>query len=98
MSQALFFYGTLCHLPLLEVVLGRARSEIDIQNAHLRDHLASWVKDEPFPMIAAQKDAVASGVLVQGLSASDISRLKFYEGGFEYDLASVTVQTSRGPS
>ncbi len=96
MSCALFFYGTLCHVPLLEIVLGRGRDEIDIQDASVADHLVSWVKDAPFPMIAAQSGAKALGILVRNLSEEDIARLRFYEGGFEYDLSPVTVDLAQG--
>lgn len=96
MSRALFFYGTLCHLPLLEIVLGRKSDAIEVQPATLTDHLVSWVQDEPFPMIAQQKGAQAFGVLVQGLSETDVARFKFYEGGFEYDLTPLRVQTQQG--
>jgi ADP-ribose pyrophosphatase len=96
MNRALFFYGTLCHIPLLEIVLGRSGAEIDISEALLPDHLVSWVKDEPFPMIAAHPRGRARGILVQDLSPQDVDRLRFYEGGFEYDLASVAVELSAG--
>lgn len=94
--QSLFFYGTLCHVPLLETVLGRDATQIDMIAARLPDHCVTWVKDEAFPMIAAQEGAVAEGLLVSNLSDADIARLRFYEGGFEYDLARVDVETSRG--
>lgn len=91
MSRALFFYGTLCHIPLLEIVVDRPRAAIDICAAHLPDHLVSWVKDEPFPMIARATGAKAYGIVVRGLSVQDIERLRFYEGGFDYDLTEVSV-------
>ena len=94
MSQSLFFYGTLCHIPLLEIVLGRPRAQIDIQDAVLPDHLVSWVQDEPFPMIEAKSGAQAHGILVSALSEIDVARLRFYEGGFEYDLTPVSVQVN----
>ena len=95
MNRALFFYGTLCHIPLLEIVLGRSGAEIDISEALLPDHLVSWVKDEPFPMIAAHPRGRARGILVQDLSLQDVDCLRFYEGGFEYDLASVAVNSAQ---
>lgn len=91
MSTTLFFYGSLCHIPLLEVVLGRVQGRIDIRPAHLNDHLVSWVKDEPFPMIAEKTRYQAQGILVQYLSDEDVARLRFYEGGFDYDLKTVSV-------
>ncbi len=91
MSTTLFFYGSLCHIPLLEVVLGREQARIDIRTAHLPDHSVSWVKDEPFPMIAEKARCQAQGILVQDLSDEDVVRLRFYEGGFDYDLKAVSV-------
>lgn len=91
MSTTLFFYGSLCHIPLLEVVLGREQARINICAAHLSDHSVSWVKDEPFPMIAEKVGCKAQGILVQDLSDEDVVRLRFYEGGFDYDLKAVSV-------
>lgn len=92
MTHRLFFYGTLCHIPLLEVVLGRSRAQIDISSAQLRDHAVSWVAGEAFPMIEPCEGSLAQGVLVRDLSADDIARLTFYEGGFSYDLQQLDVQ------
>jgi ADP-ribose pyrophosphatase len=79
--QTFFFYGTLCHPALLQVVLGR---DVTATPASLADHAVHWVQDESFPMIAAAPGAVAQGVLVTGLSEEDVARLDFYEGGFAY--------------
>lgn len=87
----LFFYGTLRHLPLLEVVLGRPAGDIDTADAALEGYRVSAVAEGPFPMIEEQVGEVATGVLVRGLSAEDIARLDFYEGSFAYDLVPVTV-------
>ncbi|WP_293447012.1 NUDIX domain-containing protein [Planktotalea sp.] len=96
MSTSLFFYGTLCHIPLLELVLGRTRDEIEISQCELNDHFVSWVKDESFPMIASQSGAILRGLLVQGLNEDDVARLRFYEGGFDYDLSDVRIMTPTG--
>ena len=87
----LFFYGTLRHVPLLEIVLGRGASALKISQARLPDHLVSAVAEGPFPMIAAQAGAVAEGLLIEDLSADDVARIDFYEGSFAYDLVSVTL-------
>ena len=83
---ALFFYGTLQHIPLLEIVLGRSFGDIKISNDQLRDHVVLAVAEGPFPCIEAAPGQFAAGVLVEGLSARDIDRLNFYEGSFAYDL------------
>jgi nudix-type nucleoside diphosphatase (YffH/AdpP family) len=87
----LFFYGTLRHLPLLEVVLGRRAHDIDTCDAVLDGYRVSAVAEGPFPMIEEHVGQSATGVLVRGLSDEDISRLDFYEGSFAYDLVQVTL-------
>lgn len=84
-----FFYGTLCHAPLLVAVLGRP---VAMRRARLADHAVHWVADHAFPMILERPGAEAAGVVVEGLDATDIARLDFYEGGFEYATHVVTVE------
>ncbi|MCK8463802.1 NUDIX domain-containing protein [Aliiroseovarius sp. S1339] len=90
----MFFYGTLCHLPLLELVLEgetyRARP------ARLTGYRVSWVKDQPFPTIEADAGASAEGLLVEGLTEMAKARLDFYEGGFDYALKDVVVTPDDG--
>ena len=88
--NSLFLYGTLRHVPLLSAVLGRPASELDIADASLADHEVCAVAGEIFPMIRAGGDG-AHGMLLRGLSATDVARLEFYEGGFDYDLQDLTV-------
>ncbi|PSL17249.1 NUDIX domain-containing protein [Shimia abyssi] len=91
--NSLFFYGTLRHVPLLSVVLGRDAEALDVVDAVLVDHEVFAVKNEVFPMIAAGGNG-AKGILVFGLSDLDVERLRFYEGGFDYDLEPVQVQAN----
>lgn len=84
-----FFYGTLCHGPLLRVVLGR---EVEAVPARLPDHSAFWVAGRAFPMIEAGGAGV-EGVVVRDMSDEDVARLNFYEGGFAYQTRDVTVET-----
>lgn len=92
----LFFYGTLAHRPLLECVLGRVFSEAEAREAYLADFASHWVKDQAYPAIVPQNGARAKGLIVRGLSDTDIARLDFYEGGFDYTLQAVQVQTLSG--
>ncbi len=85
----LFFYGTLRHLPLLEIVLGRTATSLDVSPARLPDYLVSAAAEGPFPMIAGSPGDRAEGVLVCGLGPADIARLDYYEGSFAYDLVQV---------
>lgn len=90
-----FLYGTLRHMPLLEVVLGRpARA----RRAWLEDHAARWAAGESFPLIVPEPRARAQGILVEGLSADEAARLDFYEGGFGYGARDSAVMTEDGPA
>lgn len=90
----LFFYGTLCHLPLLTAVLGH---EAAARPAVLPGHRAQWVAGRAFPMLipAAPEDR-AEGILAD-LTPEDVARLDFYEGGFAYDLVDCTVLCDGAP-
>ncbi len=89
--RQLFIYGTLRHLQLLELVLGRPAGAIDLSEASLPGYRVSAAVEGPFPTIEVCEGAQAEGLLVQGLSADDFARLDFYEGAFDYDLVPVTL-------
>ena len=89
--ENLFFFGTLRHIPLLEVVLGRPADDLDLRAATLPEYQVSAVAEGPFPTINAKPGASAEGILVSGLSAQDIARLDYYEGSFAYDLHAGTL-------
>ncbi|MFY0619365.1 NUDIX domain-containing protein [Shimia sp.] len=89
----LFVYGTLRHVPLLEAVLGKDVSDLQIASAQLADHEVFAVKDQDFPIIKAG-DGHAEGLWLGALTETDVARLQFYEGGFAYDLVPITVQVA----
>jgi len=93
--QNLFFFGTLRHLPLLEVVLGRDAAHLSVSPAVLPGYAVSAVPKEPFPTIAIDPTAQALGLLVENLTSQDIARLDFYEGSFGYDLTPVVLTNGR---
>ncbi|MCE8524015.1 NUDIX domain-containing protein [Ruegeria pomeroyi] len=92
----LFFYGTLRHAPLLELVLGTSDPLPEIAAASLPDHAVFGVQGQPFPMIQVAPGARAEGLLVRGLTSLQLDRLNFYEGGFAYDLRAVKVTLAAG--
>lgn len=85
-AQGLFFYGTLRHIPLLELVLGRKLPEAQLVKTRLPDHAVFGVRDQIFPMILQSPGSMADGLLFTGATAADVDRLVFYEGGFDFDL------------
>ena len=86
--RAQFFYGTLCHLPLLEAVLGRVPP---LQPARLPGHSVRWARGESFPVILSDPGAEAAGVYVPDITAEEAARLDYYEGGFGYEVHPVDV-------
>lgn len=88
-----FFYGTLCHPPLLRVVLGR---DAGAEPAMLPGHSVFAAEGGAFPLIV-EGGAGADGVLVRGLGAEDVARLDFYEAGFDFATREVEVTTAAGP-
>lgn len=77
----LFLYGTLCHLPLLETVLGRPPR---VMPATLDGHAVHWAEGGAFPLIVAAPGQVAQGLVLCDVTPDDAARLDFYEGGFGY--------------
>ncbi len=92
MAKPLFFYGTLRHLPLLEIVLGHSFDPSQAQGAQLDGYACCAVADAPFPMLVGQAKHSVQGIVVSGLTSSNIARLDFYEGGFDYDLLDVVLK------
>jgi nudix-type nucleoside diphosphatase (YffH/AdpP family) len=91
----LFFYGTLQSKALLDVVLGGAPG-FDLVPARLRGHGAFFAAGKRFPFIEADEDYDCEGMLAVGVCDEALERLIFYEGGFGYDLTTVTVETADG--
>lgn len=89
--DSLFFYGTLRHRPLLELVMGDT-AHLTMTEAALPGHAVHWARGEAFPLIVAVDGRRAPGLLVQGLTDENIARLDFYEGGFDYTLLPVSVE------
>jgi nudix-type nucleoside diphosphatase (YffH/AdpP family) len=97
--SALFFYGTLCHQPLLEAVLGVEAGGLTprLVAAELADHQVSWVQDEAYPMIAREGGFSAQGVVLKDVTEHEEERLTYYEGAFSYSLVEVQVAAADGP-
>lgn len=89
----IFVYGTLCYRPLLDLVLGHGRAVC--LPARMADAQVFLVRDRNFPFLAPGTGE-ATGLLVTGLTETDQARLDFYEGGFDYALTEVQVQTAQG--
>jgi ADP-ribose pyrophosphatase len=83
-----FFYGTLCHQPLLRQVLGR---DVVATPAVLADHRVVWAAGQAFAVIMPDRGATAQGILVRAMTPDDVARLDFYAAGFGCDARDLAV-------
>ena len=89
---ALFLYGTLCDLDLLEIVAGE---HLSTEPASLADHAVFWADGQSFPVIVRSRGAITHGILIEATKAAK-ARLDFYEIGFGYRLAPCEVEVNGG--
>ncbi|HCP82419.1 MAG TPA: NUDIX hydrolase [Octadecabacter sp.] len=87
----LFIFGTLLHMPLLEVVSGDPDIAQRITWAVRPGYRVSRVKGHVFPIMHEDADSVAEGVIVEGLSDAHLKRLDFYEKAFDYSRVDFVV-------
>ncbi|GFE50237.1 tellurite resistance protein [Roseobacter cerasinus] len=85
-----FFFGTLCHPPLLAAVIGET-AHITLHAAQLPGYRIEAAREGPFPAITADPDAVTSGLRAEGLRPDDIEKLDYYEDAFGYYPTDVTL-------
>ena len=92
----IFVFGTLRSDTLREIVLGRDISSDDICEATIRDFQVYWAKEGPFPVMIPEPNSEAYGLVLKNLSEPDVERLNYYELGFDYVLATTSVETHAG--
>ncbi|GAA5974609.1 hypothetical protein JCM11641_007022 [Rhodosporidiobolus odoratus] len=92
-THSLFFYGTLCHAAVLSRVIGNPGQHLTSQDAVLLDHVRVHVKGEDYPAVIPKEngesvlnrplqadEASVQGVLVTGLTDTDVKLLDEFEG------------------
>ena len=79
-----FFFGTLRDREILEAVIGRPFPGPPFPPARLPGHRLERMARETFPLLIAAPDAAAPGVVVEGLVAADVERIRFFES-VEYE-------------
>jgi len=92
----IFVFGTLRSDTLREIVLGRDMSSDDICEATVKDFQVYWAKEGPFPVMIPEPNSEAYGLVLKNLSEPDVERLNYYELGFNYVLATTSVETHAG--
>jgi ADP-ribose pyrophosphatase len=83
-----FFYGTLCHQPLLDAVLNR---RVELRPAELQGWRAALAEGETFPILVPDHHGRVAGLLAEDLTEADEENLAFYEESFGYDRHELTV-------
>lgn len=86
-----FIFGTLLHLPLLEVVSGERDVKSCLTRAVRPGYTVSRVAGQVFPIMHEDANGVADGVIISGLSAEALARLDYYEKAFEYERVDFVV-------
>ena len=92
----IFVFGTLRSDTLRKIVLGRDMSSDDICEATIQDFQVYWAKEGPFPVMIPEPNSEAHGLVLKNLREPDIERLNYYELGFDYVLATTSVETNTG--
>lgn len=75
-----FFYGTLLDSDVVAVVLGRRLPPAAFVPASLLGHARWRAKGATYPVVVPDPKGQVPGVIVGGLSLTDVTRLAAYEG------------------
>lgn len=80
----IFLFGTLLHIPLLQVVSGDPDIASRISWAVRPGYRVSRVDGHVFPIMHTDANGVAEGVILEGLTDEETARLDYYEKAFDY--------------
>lgn len=86
-----FVFGTLSHLPLLEIVSGDRDISQRTTWAVRPGYSVSRVVGQVFAMVHTDSDGVAEGMRVQGVDDATLARLDYYEKALGYERTSFAV-------
>ncbi len=90
-----FFFGLLRDADVLERVTGRLWTADRFTGARLADARLVRLRGETFPMLVAAPGVWVPGLLVEGVTESDLDRIRFFES-VEYQPATVEVELQVG--
>ncbi|MDW4496408.1 NUDIX domain-containing protein [Sulfitobacter sp. D35] len=85
------FYGTIRHKPLLEVVVGDL-SHLDLSDISLPGYAARRIAGEDYPVLVPEDGATETGLLVEGLTDADLSRIVYYDSAFGCALTELALE------
>lgn len=90
-----FVFGTLCHPPLLAIVLGRSARVVPAQ---LIDYTACLDGQDRPPQTAlcASPGGMGDGLIITDATPQDFARLEYYLGGYTDGIREMQVQAQDG--
>lgn len=91
----LFFFGSLMDPDLFAVAVGRPLGDFDTAPGILSGFRRRKVRGENYPILVPHPGGRVEGLLVDRLTAAEIDRLHFFEGG-EYALSPLPVVDREG--
>lgn len=74
-----FFFGSLMDTDLVRLVLDREIEDLLFTSAELLGYERRRAKNESFPIIVPTPGGRVEGVLVEGLTSTDVERIRWYE-------------------
>jgi hypothetical protein len=92
-----FFYGTLIDPQVLHAVLRHPVPASRRRNATLPGYRRVFRRNADYPILVPDPAGIVDGIIVNGLTVADTTRLAAYEGP-EYLLACLPVRTAGGAS
>lgn len=90
---AAFFHGTLQHMPLLALVLGR---QPEVEDAVLADFSQAMAKGRSVPMLVAEPGAEVTGLLIRSVNGDELARLDYYLRGSAQSTRPLPVRPTQG--
>ncbi|WP_112323390.1 NUDIX domain-containing protein [Oceanibium sediminis] len=95
--EPIFVYGTLRDPDILATALGPLVSRLTPVAARLPGVRTLQARSGPFPVLRADPDGMAPGLLLAPMDAEIRAALDFFEASFDFTLTPRQVQTEDGP-
>lgn len=89
----LFFFGTLMDADVRRIVCGKPLDQVE--PASIQGVRRVYVAGRHYPMLHPQAGGRVNGIVVSGIDADSLHRLRLYEG-WEYDLYPMAIQCGDG--
>ena len=93
---SLFVYGTLMDPDVAQAVIGRTQQQLNVEPASLDGYCALLVAGAPYPGLRKAPGETVRGMLLTGLTETEMHRLDEYEDLTVYRQEEIAVRDSAG--